>query len=85
MRKRLEVRLDERELRAVQRAARRAGLSVGAWVREALREACSRGAADVGRKLAVARRAARYAFPTADIHGMLAEIDLGATASGESG
>lgn len=78
MSKRLQVLLEEDELREVRRAARLARVSVAEWVRGALRagrEAAPTSAPD--RKLAVVRAAARQAFPAGEIGAMLAEIESG--------
>ncbi len=75
---RLQVVLEESELHAIQRAARREQLTVSEWVRRGLREARRRQPArDAGRKLQAIRAAARHQFPTADIDAMLAEIESG--------
>lgn len=78
MSKRLQVLLDESEMRELRRAARRSGMTVAEWVRGALRSA-RRGepSRDADRKLAAVRAGARHAFPTADIERMLAEIERG--------
>jgi len=53
-------------------------MSVGEWVRQALREARSRKPVnDSDTKLKAIRRAAGLSFPTADIDQMLAEIERG--------
>jgi hypothetical protein len=78
MSKRLQVLLDESELREIQRAAHHHRMTVAEWVRQALRaarRAVPRG--DTRKKLQVLRRAAEHAFPTADIDRMLAEIEQG--------
>lgn len=78
MSKRLQVLVDERELRDIRQAARKAGLTVSEWVRQALRQARRTAAGgDPARKLAVVRAAARHAFPTAEIEEMLAQIESG--------
>jgi hypothetical protein len=78
MSKRLQVLLDESELREVRRIARQQRMTVAEWVRRALRAARrtepSRAA---DRKIAVVRAASRHEFPTADIGRMLAEIEQG--------
>jgi len=75
---RLQVVMDEAEIREIRQMARRERLSVSEWVRRCLREARrtrpSRGA---DRKLKTVRTSARHAFPTADIDQMLAEIEAG--------
>jgi predicted 2-oxoglutarate/Fe(II)-dependent dioxygenase YbiX len=78
MSKRLQVLLDESELRDIQRLARAQRMSVAEWVRGALRAARRREPlGDVGKKLEVVRSAARHAYPTADIDTMLGEIERG--------
>lgn len=62
----------------IQRIARRESLTVGEWVRRALREArMSRPAIAPERKLKSVRNAVKYAFPTAGIEQMLREIERG--------
>ena len=78
MSKRLQVLLDEPELREIQRAARAKRMTVAEWVRSALRDARRKEpVGEVAEKLAVIRRATRHSFPTADIDQMLAEIEKG--------
>jgi hypothetical protein len=78
MSKRLQVLLEEAELAEIRKAARRQRLTTAAWVRQALRAARrSEPGADAKKKLAVVRAAVLYAFPTADIDQMLAEIEQG--------
>jgi hypothetical protein len=75
---RLQVVLEEPELREIQQAARRERLTVSEWVRRCLRDARRRRPGrDAGRKLQAIRAAARHALPTADIDPMLAEIESG--------
>jgi hypothetical protein len=83
MSKRLQVLLDEAELREIQRMARARRMTVAEWVRQALRSA--RHAEPIGnvdKKLASVRAAVRHAFPTGDIGQMLAEIERGYTEPG---
>ena len=78
MAKRLQVLLDEAELRDLQRVARAERMTVAEWVRQTLRAARRRvPRGDAARKLAAIRSAAQHDFPTADIDGMLAEIERG--------
>lgn len=78
MSKRLQVLLDEPEMREVRRIARRRKMTVAEWVRQALRAARSETPEDdPAKKLAIVRVAARHAFPTAEIEQMLDEIDRG--------
>lgn len=70
--------LDESELAAIQKSARRQKMTTAEWVRQALRAAQRREPrTDVARKLAVIRAAARHRFPAPDIDQMLAEIEKG--------
>jgi hypothetical protein len=78
MSKRLQVLLDEAELRAIRRIARREGSTVADWVRRAIRSARqTETTAGTGRKLDALRAALKHRFPTAEIDQMLAEIERG--------
>ncbi len=78
MSKRLQVLLKEPEYEEIQRLAREQHMSVGEWVRQALKKARQlQPTGDMGKKLEVIRAAARHDFPTADIDQMLAEIESG--------
>jgi hypothetical protein len=78
MSKRLQVLLEERELKEIQRIARGQRTTVAEWVRQALRSARQQEPlGDAGRKLEAVRVAALHSFPTADIDQMLAEIERG--------
>jgi hypothetical protein len=78
MTKRLQVLLDDTELREVQRAARRRRQTVAAWVRDAIRQKRAVEARpDPKAKLDAIAAAARHSFPTADIEQMLEEIERG--------
>lgn len=75
---RLQVVLDEQEMEAIREDARRHGLTVSEWVRQALRNVRREfSAGEPARKLAAVRAAARHNFPTADIDQMVAEIERG--------
>ena len=78
MSKRLQVLLEERELREIRRIARAKGTTVAEWVRQALRSA-RRGEpmGDAKKKLEVVRSATRHSFPTAEVDKMIAEIEHG--------
>lgn len=78
MSKRLQVLLDESELREIRHVARRQRMTVAEWVRQALRTA-RRGAprSDSSKKLQVVRAASEHAFPTANIDEMLRQIERG--------
>jgi hypothetical protein len=76
--KRLQVLMDDEELREIQRSARRERVTTAEWVRQRLREARERQArADVATKLAAVQAAYRHQGPTADIEQMLSEIERG--------
>ncbi len=78
MSKRLQVLLDDAEMRDLGEAARRQGMPVSEWVRRAIREARRhepRG--DLDSKLRAIRTAIKHEGPTADIDPMLAEIERG--------
>jgi hypothetical protein len=78
--KRLQVLMDERELREIRRAAKVNCVPVSEWVRRALREARRReSSGDATAKLELIRKSAAASFPTAEIDQMLAEIELGYT------
>jgi hypothetical protein len=78
MSKRLQVLLPDQEMADIQRLAKREHVTVGEWVRRTLREArATRSVIEPETKLNAVRRAAQYAFPTADIEQMLNEIERG--------
>jgi hypothetical protein len=75
---RLQVVVEEKELRELNRLAKEQGMTLSEWVRQALRDARRRGpASHRERKLAAVRDATRHAFPAPDIKEMLAEIEQG--------
>lgn len=78
MSKRLQVVMDDAELREIKRIARRSRMTVSEWVRQALRTARRQEPlAPVDRKLQVVREAARNSYPTGDIGQILDEIEQG--------
>lgn len=78
MSKRLQVLLPDPEMSDIQRLAKRERLTVGEWVRRALRDArASRPVIDPETKLKAVRHGAQYSFPTADLDQMLREIERG--------
>ena len=78
MSKRLQVILDEEEMRALQDIAKRHHTMVAEWVRQALCAARRQEPrVDAERKLKVIRAAVRHKFPSVDIQQMLAEIERG--------
>ena len=78
MSKRLQVILNDLEMREIQRAARMRRMTVAEWVRQALRAARRREpVGETGKKMQVIRAAVRHSFPTADLDQMLQEIEGG--------
>jgi hypothetical protein len=78
MSKRLQVVLDDDEMKAIAALAKRRKMTVSSWVRTTLREARTRHPLASGdRKIQVVRAAVRHSFPTADMDRMLAEIESG--------
>jgi hypothetical protein len=78
MTKRLQVLIDDEELRAIQRLARDDRVTTAEWVRQRLREAQEqRARPDIERKLAVIRAAARFRAPAPNVEQMNAEIEQG--------
>ena len=79
MSKRLQVILDDQELREIQRIAKRNRMTVAEWVRQALRAMRReepRG--DMTKKLEVIRVAVKHSFPTGEIEEILADTEKGA-------
>jgi hypothetical protein len=78
MSKRLQVILNDSEMREIQRAARMQRVTVAEWVRQALRAARRREPiSETGKKIQVIRTAVRHSFPTTDLDQMLREIEGG--------
>jgi hypothetical protein len=76
MTKRLEVRFDDAEMREIQAAARRKGVTVAEWVGHAVRRAHTEASQpDSTEKLAALNRAMRHEFPTGDIEDLLADVE----------
>ena len=62
----------------IRQTAQRHRLTVGEWVRQALRQARTQEPViEATRKLEAVREASRHSFPTADIDQLLAEIERG--------
>ena len=81
MRKKLQLLLDDDELREIERIARVRRITVAEWVRHAILFAAQgESQREVGRKLEVVRAAALHSYPTCDVEQMLGEI-----APGDSG
>ena len=78
MSKRLQVVIPDPEMSDILRLAKRERLTVGEWVRRALRDArAARPVIDPETKLKAVRRGAQYSFPTSDVEQMLSEIERG--------
>jgi glycerophosphoryl diester phosphodiesterase len=78
MTKRLQVLLDDAELRTIQRLARRDKLTTAEWVRQRLREGAASSQSTTASKLAAIHAAYRQNVgPSPDIEQMLAEIEQG--------
>jgi hypothetical protein len=78
MTKRLQVLLDDADMRTIQRIARREKLTTAEWVRRRLREGVEAGGRpDTASKLAAIHAAYRYDAPAPDIDQMLDEIERG--------
>lgn len=78
MSKRLQVLLEPREYRSFQQIARETGLSLGEWVRQALRKvAGSSSRKSQHKKMEAVRRAMQFNGPTGDIEQILQEIEKG--------
>jgi len=78
--KRLQVLLDDAELRTIQRLARRDRLTTAEWVRRRLREGAAAGARpDTATRLAAIHAAYRHESPAPvpEIDQMLDEIERG--------
>ena len=81
MSKRLQVLLEPKEYKVFRQLAEKTGVSLGEWVRQALRRmASSLSEKSSHEKLEVIRRASRFNGPTSDIEQMLSEIETSYTA-----
>jgi hypothetical protein len=82
---RLQVVLDDEEFASIRRIAKEHRLTVSDWVRQSLRAAQREyPATDAGRKVQAVREAASHSYPTADMDGMLREIEQGYSVGLES-
>ena len=78
MSKRLQVILDDGDMRAIRAIAKRPRMSVAEWVRQVLRSARrEEPTSDPRRKIDGLHSAVRHTFPSGDIQQMLAEIERG--------
>ena len=78
MSKRLQVLVDDAEYRDLQKVARRRGMTVSQWVRDAIRSMRRlEPSTDAARKLAAVKEATRHSYPAPDVDQMLTEIERG--------
>jgi hypothetical protein len=78
MSKRLQVLIPDEEMTSIQRQAKSENLSVGEYVRGALREVeARRQTRSSAAKLASIREASKHSFPTSDIEEVNREIERG--------
>ena len=78
MSKRLQVLLDEAELREIQHFAKRNRMTVSEWVRQSLRLArAGQPTHDTSRKLDAIRSAAHHEFPAGEIGDILRDVERG--------
>jgi len=84
MSKRLQVLLDDSELKEIKRVAAQQRMTVAEWVRQALRDA-RRGISTVpvDRKLMAVREAVAHSYPTGHVEEMNAEIERGYASESE--
>lgn len=76
MTKRLQVLMDDDDLKTIQRLARKERLTTAEWVRRRLREGSS-ATPDTATKLAAIHAAYRHSAPAPEIDQMLEEIERG--------
>ncbi len=85
MSKRLQIVVDDEEVRRFEQCAKAEGLTLSSWARQTLRAAEREvSVGDPDRKLAAIRAAYQYAFPAPDSATMLEEIERGYVAAGPS-
>ena len=78
MSKRLQVVMNDAELRTYQRLARSKGIDLSEWVRQRLRDASrAEPKGSVEKKIAAVRSAVGHSFPAPDLDQMLREIAAG--------
>jgi len=74
----MQVLIEDVEYRKIQGVAKRNGMTLAEWVRQALRAAFrDEPLGDQDKKLAAVRAAASFQFPTGDIEQMLDDISRG--------
>lgn len=78
MSKRLQVLLNLSEFRIYQRLARTQGVSLGEWVRHALRQTSAKfSTTDADEKIRKIRKLSQNNFPSGNIDQILDEIEKG--------
>lgn len=78
MSKRLQVLLQPKEYKTFRQLAKETGLSLGEWVRQALRlQASGVSSKNLVHKIKNVRKASQYSFPSGEIDRMLSEIEKG--------
>jgi hypothetical protein len=78
MSKRLQVVLEDGEMRAIRTIAKRRRMTVAEWVRQVLRSAWrEEPTLNPRRKMEALHFSVRHTFPSGDIEQMLAEIERG--------
>jgi hypothetical protein len=83
--KRLQIVVDDEDVRRFEQCARAEGLTLSSWARQALRAAEREvSVGDPGRKLAAIRAAYQHGFPAPDIATMLEDIERGYVAADPS-
>lgn len=74
----MQVLFQPREYKTFQHLAKEMGLSLGEWVRQALRfQAAAVSFKSATVKIKNIRKACRYSFPTGEIDQLLSEIEKG--------
>jgi hypothetical protein len=82
---RLQVVLNDSEMREIQSVAQAQHLTVAEWVRQALRSARrAQPATDAERKIQCVRESATYGYPTGEVDEVLQDVERGRGGTGES-
>jgi hypothetical protein len=78
MTKRLQVLMEESEFELVREVARRHRVSVGEWVRQAIRSSCFElSSRPAEARIRAVQEALLHSFPTGDVDQMNREIEIG--------
>ena len=78
MSKLVQVTLSDSEFQEIAKLAQSQNLSVADWMRVVISLSLRRESTiEIGRKLAVIRAAAQYAYPTGDMDCLLSDIEKG--------